>query len=196
MKIVPIVEGHSEVVALPLLLRRLAEWRSDNHYVEVSVPIRVNRNRFLNKADDFARHLSLAGAKCGTNGWVLIMLDADDDCPANLAPQIQGRAERILQQPVSVVLPNREFEAWFIGAASSLHGHRGLAVNDKDLQIDPESPRDAKGWLANRMEKRSYGEITDQPALVSVMDLQQAFDRCRSFKKLCSEWDRHVRPRE
>jgi len=33
----------------------------------------------------------------------------------------------------------------------------------------------------------SYGETTDQPAFSARMDLQQAFARSRSFRKLCSE---------
>jgi hypothetical protein len=36
--------------------------------------------------------------------------------------------------------------------------------------------------------KTSYHPITDQPALSARMDLQMAFDRSRSFRKLCSDW--------
>jgi hypothetical protein len=30
----------------------------------------------------------LAAAKSGEKGWILVLLDADDDCPAELAPQV------------------------------------------------------------------------------------------------------------
>jgi hypothetical protein len=91
-----------------------------------------------------------------------------------------------------VVLANREFEAWFIGAAASLNGRRGLVVSDHDLLVDPEQPRDAKGWLGSRMNGGTYGETTDQPAFAARMDLQEALHRCRSFRKLCDEWDRQA----
>nr|WP_223258667.1 DUF4276 family protein [Trinickia symbiotica] len=185
------MEGHGEVSALPVLLRRMAEWRYAQGYIDVQTPIRVHRDRFLNREEEFVRHLEFAGNKAGTDGWVLILLDADDHCPATLGPEVVARAQRVLpHREVSVVLANREFEAWFIGAAESLNGYRGLSIAAADLAIDAEVPRDAKGWLRERMEKRAYGETTDQPALTARMDLQQAYDRCRSFRKLCNEWDK------
>ncbi|MGO4222299.1 DUF4276 family protein [Lysobacter sp. TAF61] len=185
-----IVEGHGEVLALPILLRRISVWRNEDSYVDIPQPIRVSRDRFLNRRDEFERHLRLAGSKCGVDGWVLVLLDADDACPAMLGPEILARARVVLpHHAVSVVLVNREFEAWYIGAAQSLNGTRGLFVGAGDLTLDPEVPRDAKGWLSSRMSGRSYGETTDQPAFAAKMDLQQALDRCRSFQKLCKEWD-------
>lgn len=76
-----------------------------------------------------------------------------------------------------------------IGAAESLNGCRGLSISPADLQIDAETPRDAKGWLRERKSDRTYGETTDQAAFSAIMDLAQAHKRCRSFRKLCSEWD-------
>lgn len=192
MKVACIVEGDGEVAALPILLRRLAEWRSPEMHPEVLTPIRVHRNRFLNRDDEFRRHLLLAAGKCGEGGWILVLLDADDDCPATLGLQILERARaHVPHRPVSVVLANREFEAWFIAAAPSLHGKRGFAFDPNDA-TEPEVPRDAKGWIKVRMASRSYGETTDQPAFTAHMDLQQAHARSRSFRKLCSEWDQRL----
>jgi hypothetical protein len=188
-----IVEGHGEVAALPVLLRRIALWRSPHMHVDVQTPIRVHRDRFLNRADEFNRHLMLAGDKCGDDGLVLILLDADDDCPAIRGAEILARAQQTLpHRKISVVLAKREFEAWFIGAAESLDGQRGLSIKAADLAVDAELPRDAKGWLRERMAGGTYGETTDQPAFAARMDLEQALDRCRSFRKLCDEWDRNV----
>ena len=192
MKVACIVEGHGEVAALPILLRRLAEWRSPGTYPEVSTPIRVHRDRFLNREDEFNRHLLLAAGKCGDDGWILVLLDADDDCPAELGMQVFHRARTTVpHRRVSVVLANREFEAWFIAAAPSLHGCRGFTFDPND-SIDPELPRHAKGWIEARMVSRKYGETTDQPAFTARMDLQQAHEHSRSFRKLCSEWDLRV----
>jgi hypothetical protein len=155
-------------------------------------PIRVRRDQFLNRDKEFSRHLSLAAGKCGEDGWILILLDADDDCPAILAKEIEQRARNLIpHRHISVVLANREYEAWFIAAAESLNHQRGFTVSVSEI-IDAETTRDAKGWIKARMVSRTYGEMTDQPAFSARMDLQQAFDRSRSFRKLCAEWVRQT----
>ncbi len=192
MRVVSIVEGDGEVVALPLLLRRLSQWRSPAVHPDVLAPIRVRRDRFLNRSDEFRRHLLLAAVKTGDDGWILVLLDADDDCPAESAPQILARAQAVVpHRRVSVVLAKREYEAWFIAAAASLQGQRGFGFDPSEL-IDAEAPRDAKGWIRDRMSGRSYGETTDQPAFSARMDLELAFGNSRSFRKLCMEWDIQV----
>ncbi|MDR8027239.1 DUF4276 family protein [Burkholderia cenocepacia] len=192
LTVASIVEGHGEVVALPLLLRRIGEWRTPDVYVDVPTPIRVHRDRFLNREDEFRRHLLLAAGRCGTDGWVLILLDADDDCPATRGAEILRRATDCLPGcRISVVLANREYEAWFIAAAESLHGQRGFVFNPNEM-VDAETPRNAKGWVGQHMGAAGYGEVLDQPAFSATMDLQQAFNGSRSFRKLCSEWEKHV----
>lgn len=193
INVTAIVEGHGEAIALPILLRRLIEWLTPEVYVDVGYPIRVPRDRFLNKDDEFRRYLNLAANKCGDDGWILILFDADDDCPAELGQEILHRAQSIVpHRKISVVLANREYEAWFIAAAESLQGNRGFNY-DPAKAVDPERPRDAKGWIEACMANRSYGETTDQPAFSAQIDLQLAFDRSRSFRKLCSEWNKQSR---
>ena len=190
--IATIVEGDGEVISVPILLRRLSQWRNPDVALTFPTPIKVKRDRFLNRPEEFSRHLQLAAGKCGDGGQVLVLLDADDDCPAKKGRDVLTRAHAIIQhRRVAVVFANREFEAWFIGAAQSLQGIRGLQHFDGDHNADPEVPRDAKGWIKRRMPA-GYGETTDQPALTAKFDMQMALDRCRSFRKLCDEWDRYV----
>lgn len=188
-----IVEGDGEVAALPVLLRRISEWRTPEAYVNVLAPIRVYKDRFLNREEEFSRHLKLAAAKSGERGWILILLDADDDCPMSKGRDIARRAAAVIpHRSIGVVLANREYEAWFIAAARSLNGVRSFSCQHSDEAVDPESPRNAKGWLRDRMSNGAYRETTDQPGFSARMDLQQAFDRSRSFRKLCTEWSRNT----
>lgn len=90
-----------------------------------------------------------------------------------------------------MVLANREYEAWFIAAAESLNGCRGFQSHANDVQVDPEIPRNAKGWVRERMPA-GYGETTDQPAFSARFDLDLAHQRSRSFRKLCAEWDKNT----
>lgn len=194
MNIACIVEGQGEVKALPILLRRLHQWKTSTFsYPTIQEPIRVKRNQFINKNEEFNRYLQLASMKCRDKGWILILFDADDDCPAELGNTILTRAQECVPyRSISVVLANREFEAWFIASAKSLDGKNNFTFDEEKETILAEEPRDAKGWIKKHMSTNSYGETTDQAIFTKEMDLQQAFDNSRSFRKLCSEWEKQI----
>jgi hypothetical protein len=192
--IASIVEGEGKVSALPILLRRLAA-RTSVTAAHPLRPIRVRRDRFLNKEEEFRRHLLMAASQSGHEGWVLVVLDADDDCPKTLGEDIYRRARQYVpHRRLSIVLANREFEAWFIAASRSLCGARGFSLAP-DEPVEAETPRDAKGWMKDRMQGGTYSPILDQPAFAARFDLQQALDNSRSFRKLYKEWQTHVSQR-
>lgn len=189
INVVPIVEGDGEVKALPVLLRRLNEWLFPATFVNVIQPVRVRRDQFLNKEDEFIKKVRIAAGLCGEHGWILILLDADDDCPMELADHLRTKVEATSPgRHFSVVIANREYEAWFIAAARSLNGCRGF-VCDEPLP-EAESIRGAKEWMSKHFPKGAYHPVLDQPGFSASMDLQQAYDNSRSFKKLCSDWQR------
>ena len=190
-RVVAIVEGDGEVAAVPVLLRRLASALTGDQFIEVPPPLRVHRDRFLNRPEEFRRMLLLASAKCGTSGRVLVLLDADDDCPVELAASIRARAAEIIPNcPASFVCANREFEAWFLAFAPVLNGRRGLVIGDGEQPDNPDSVRGAKEWLSRRIPNGRYRETTDQPALCAALDIEMARARSRSFRKLCDDWTR------
>ncbi|MDA8257281.1 MAG: DUF4276 family protein [Betaproteobacteria bacterium] len=172
--LVPIVEGHGEVQAVPALLHRLALQANAGIPVRVNPPIRVKSGSFLNDPDYFRRQFALAAAKAAqARGHVLILLDCEDDCPAELGPELlrRGRAVRA-DVSVHVFLAHREYETWFIAAAASLRGHAGLP-SDLVPPADPELTRDAKGWLSQRMPQ-PYDPIVHQLDFTRAFDLEQA----------------------
>jgi hypothetical protein len=135
--------------------------------------------------------MKLAAAKCGDVGWILVLLDADDDCPAQRGATILAQAQAVVShRRVAVVLASREYEAWFIAAAESLSGYRSFTCQLNDVSTNPEVRRNAKGWMREHMQT-GYGETTDQPAFSARFDLALAHKRSRSFRKLCSEWDKN-----
>lgn len=181
--IVSIVEGDGEVRAIPILLRRLAE-RQGVYDLHAPIPIRVYRDRFLNLEEEFRRKLLLAGAKAGAEGLVLVLLDADDDCPVTLAANIAARAAAVLpHRRVAVVIANREYEAWLLAGAASLAGKRGLPA-DLAPPDAPDAIRDAKGWLSARVSGGRYHEVSDQAALTAMLDIATATANSRSLRKL------------
>jgi hypothetical protein len=186
-RIAVIVEGHGEVQAVPVLLRRVLALRDPATAWEVKPPIRVHRDKFINDTYEFRRHLLLAAGKAGGNGAVLVILDADDDCPKRLGPELRERAVRIASHiAIHVVLANREYEAWFLACADALAGHRGLP-SDLAPPEDPEGIRGAKEWLSKRMG--GYDPRLDQAPLTSRIDIAAAQRRSRSFRKLIKDLD-------
>lgn len=187
INVVSIVEGDGEVEALPVLLRRLSEWLTPGQYTHIARPIRVRRDQFLNRPEIFEKQLRIAGHLCQAPGWILILLDADDDCPVTLRDSLQARAAAVVpNHRVSVVLANREYEAWFVASAQSLDGKRGFVCPVAVPEAD--RIRGAKQWISKHVPAGAYHEVIDQPALSAAMNLEQAHHTSRSFRKLCSDW--------
>lgn len=184
MKIRPIVEGPGEVKAVPKLLLRLRnEARVWN--LGIDEPFRRPRTQLVKKdALQAAVQAVLLNTECS---GALIIFDADDDCPAELGPKIETWArEAALGKPCEVVIANREYEAWFLASMEALRGKRTIKP-DATSHPEPEKPRNAKGQLELRMAAgRSYVETVDQEALTATFDLESAYRRCRSFRKLVS----------
>lgn len=184
MNVACIVEGHADRDAVPVLLRRLAVIHGRS--LAVRPPIRLPRGKLVIQAE-VTRALQLAFKQVGPEGRVLILFDADDDCPAELGPRLLAWSREAREDlRVSVVLAEREFEAWFLAAADSLAGRRGLPP-DLTAPEAPESVSDAKGWLGDRMGRR-YSPMIDQPALAAVFDVEAARGRASSFDKLLREF--------
>lgn len=186
VSIASVVEGHGEISALPKLLYRLA---ADLGIVVLLTPTpwRVNRGALV-ASGGIERAVTSVASRIGAAGGVLAVLDADDDCPAELAPLLLARARSARPDvKVSVVLAMREFESWFLAAAPSLAGRHGFA-DDLEVPADPERIRDAKGWLTrHRQDGHPYKPSIDQARLASTFDTKQARHKSSSFDKLCRE---------
>lgn len=185
--LVPIVEGEGEKAAVPILLRRMVPEIEPGRAVTVSKPIRVARGSLLKEAE-LERYVDLAARTHGGDGAVLVLIDADDDCVARLGPALQARAEAARpDSPVAVVIAVKEYECWFLAAAASIGGSRGLP-EDLAPPDDAEAVRDAKGWIKqHRTDGLSYGPTVDQPALTATFDMQAARSGAPSFDKLWRE---------
>ena len=170
-----IVEGHGEVQAVPILLRRIFAEIHPAAYLPMNNPIRVKASRFLRDDAELFKYVTLAAlqAKRHSNGVVLILLDCEDGCPAQVGPALLARARTIRDDvPILVALAHREYETWFMAAARSLRGTQGLPPT-MDAPSDPERTRDAKGWMSRQLGV-TYNEPNHQPALTRCFDFQEA----------------------
>ncbi|MBU6399159.1 MAG: DUF4276 family protein [Verrucomicrobia bacterium] len=181
----PIVEGHGEVPAVPLLVRKLAELMGIP-FVTVGTPFRSKRSQLVQK-DGLQRVIGRARSEPGCRG-LLVLFDADDDCPKDQVPQLVKWAEAAAAPlPCAVVMAKREYEAWFLGNLEVLLQMRGVR-QAAPYESDPEAKRDARGEVESRFGRDfHYVEKEDQPALTVLSDWAVVHQRCRSFRKMAKE---------
>ena len=184
MIIQPIVEGQGEEAAVSLLLRRLRD-EAQAWGLEVGKPHRRRRTQLVKK-DSLQSSVRVAALQDNCAA-ILVLFDADDDCPKELAPTLEVWArEAAGGKPCAVVMANREYEAWFLASIEALRGRAAILL-DATSHPEPEVPRDAKGQLDQRMPRgASYHPTVDQAALTAHLNLENAYRRCRSFRKLVS----------
>lgn len=181
-----LAEGDGDVRALPVLLRRMVPLIAPGQQVTIPRVVRAKSGQVLR--GDW-HHLELAARigrhLAGQPAAILVLLDTDGEiCPAQRGPVLLGEVrQRVGVMPCELVLAEREFETWFLAAAESLAGQRGLP-EDLRSPLAPESIRGAKEWLSRRMPAgRRYRETIDQPALAAIFDLEMARGKSPSFDK-------------
>ena len=183
--IVPIVEGHAEVQSIRSIIERTAlgcglGWPS------VGKPIRVKRYGIVQQGRLEAAIELAIRQRSGVTA-VLLILDADESCPAELGPELAARGSAAAGNRVAfgVVLAKWELEAWFLADVPSLADPvEGVPLIDSPE--DPETHRDAKGAL-ERLLGKPYSSVIDQPSFAARFNVAAASERCRSFRKLEKE---------
>ena len=186
--IYPIVEGHGEVSAARILLQRFASEIFGNHELRIFTPHRLSKGQIIGNGQQLENAVELGARRIleyDGPGAILILLDADDDCPAELGPRLLGRA-RAKRPDIEcrAVIANKEYETWFLASAVSLRGRRHVR-SDAAAPPDPETIHDAKHYLARELLETGYyySETADQPALTAVFAMAEA-RTCPSFQKL------------
>lgn len=151
------------------------------------------------KAEEARRRLAAAQKRDPAGqGLVLILLDAEGECPKALGPRLLAVATGALPPgtPVSCVLARRMFENWIVAGCSTLGG-----VNDLPAGLaPPPEPEGCHGanWLEAQLrsvkKNRKYDKKTDGRELVLRMNYPECRAKSPSFDKLCRELEAHFPP--
>ena len=187
---VSVVEGHGDSASLrPLIHNILASIGSDV-YPKILNPYRAHWGSIVNSLGDLERYAEIVLQEGGATSRLLVLIDADDYCPAELGPELASRlGVRFPHIPISVNVANWEFETWFIASFEAIATRSGI---DSPVQLpeDIEAIADAKGWLEQNVINRRYKETEDQPAFSSFIDVSVARQRSPSFDRFCREVER------
>ncbi len=125
--IVPIVEGRGEQAAAPILLRNWLRFRRYDRHVDVDPKGPVYAGGKGNLVTTHDADLGRGIEHFASLAWlrqpdaILVLLDADEDCPVTLAASLLARARTQVPSdcPIGVVVANRKYEAWFLAAFAS-----------------------------------------------------------------------------
>ncbi|MFI7080228.1 hypothetical protein ACIBO1_23290 [Micromonospora sp. NPDC049903] len=167
------VEGEGELTALPVVLRRVISdmmiWDAD-----IQRPYLTNRSRLVKHGGLEAAVESLARrVPQSAPGGILIVIDADDDCPATLDLRyFNGRRPygRIGESP------------WFSQTESSRHGfsrqRRPWLVEPGCRRVCP-SPRTASDHATARAGSATAGPTAEATGLESTSLRWRMLSTCR-----------------
>ena len=190
----PIVEGDGEVKALRPLIYRIIESSGGAVYPKIMPPYRAHWGSLVNRPEELERCAEIALLKGGPAARLLVLLDADDECPAELGPQLRQRlAARFPDNPVSVNIADREYESWFIASAAAIANRIG-AVSPPTPPDNIAAIRDAKGWVRRHLAGGAYRETRHQPSFSTMIDVPLARRRSPSFNRFCRELERLLAP--
>ena len=185
--IIPIVEGDGDEAAVPGLLRRILDDQIDRPDMLALEPINARgKPRLLKNIENYV--LLAQQKRCH---GILIILDADEECPLHEASCIADRVKSVhINVPVAIVYAKAEYETWFICSLSQSTGSRIREILDIPTSVNApenvEEIRGAKGWLDRNMPRdKAYKETSHQLQLTRHIDLNLAHARSRSFRRLC-----------
>ncbi len=192
LRVAAIVEGHGECAAVRLLLTRIWQELLGGECIDVLQPIRQKRHK-LAKQNELGKAVQLAAMKLAVAPGVLmpsailILVDADEDLPCRLAPELLGWAKTARSDVDTIcIIANVAYETWFIAAAESLRDYLNLP-GVEEIPVAPEQQRLGKGWIKRHFKGAKYSETQDQPSMTAKMDMAMCRSRSPSFDKLCRE---------
>lgn len=176
IRIASVVEGHGEVKAVPILLRRIAE-DLGIFDCDIRTPHRIGRDHMT--GPKVASAVRIQQAAVGPDGIVVVLYDSDDDVPETA---VASTLEQLASGPheALVFVAVREFEAWLLAGIESLR-EAGSIIGNASFDGDPERPRDAAGRLEKLMTE-SYKKTLHQARFTARLDFEQASRRSPSFK--------------
>lgn len=175
MKISIIVEGHGETESLPILLRRIIADIDPtiNPKMSKETVFRIGKGSLV-RSGGVEKAAKLANIRLGGEGIIVLLMDSDGQCPAQLGPALLARLRSVCGHlKTTAIVAHQEYENWFIHASQSLT-KRPDFENSISHPSDPDGIRDAKGWIAKHKINKKYSEILDQPSISANFDIHSA----------------------
>lgn len=182
-RLLPIVEGEGDERAVPVLLRKILEHHG--HY-EIQVLKPQRRGELPKVKANFRRFFETAILE---DAAVLCVLDFD--CEGCIDVNSEEQALRDLAQnirpgyPFDACFIVKEFESLFLCDSLTTQSILPAIAAGTVFPANPESVRDAKGWLSSAQPKgMAYKPTTHQAKITSQLNLEHLAQHSPSFQRL------------
>ena len=182
-RLLPIVEGHGEDKAVPLLLRRILE--SQGIYSFQILPAR-RYGEYPSVIKNFD-HLFLAAIKeKAPILWVMDFDAKDYDCPVREALRLYARADTLRPGwPLKIVFLVKEYETLFLHDETATRTVFPDIPRHTVFPSQPELIRGAKEWLSEKRPKgMAYKETIHQAKITAHLNIDQLRQKSGDFAHL------------
>ncbi len=197
--IVAIVEGHTERIALERLLQRIWLELGRPERLQVLEGVRAYRSSLIHlngvalgeAVEKAAIQLAFyLRRNPGCQSLLLIDIDAEKDCPAQLGPRLAAVAHATRADlNIACVLAKQMFENWIVAGASTLGGVLGLP-DPLPARPDVEAINGSM-WLDTQLRSvtpnSKYKKADHAIEFVKAMNLPEARRTSQSFERLCKK---------
>lgn len=183
-RLLPIVEGHGELSAVPLLIRNIL--LAQGIYNVLPLPAR-RYGEYPSVAKGFD-NLFLAAIK--ESAAILWVMDFDSkayDCPISEAQKLLARAATLRPNwPLKIAFLVKEYETLFLIDEAASRAVFPDIPSKFSFPEHPEDIRDAKGWLskARPSSGAAYKETVHQAKITAHLNFDLLRARSRDFAHL------------
>jgi hypothetical protein len=197
MRIGLVVDGQSEVAALPKMFRRLEQETGHQFLRPLLAPIQplAPPAAIARTCSNRITQLTVRGAE-----RILVLLDREtrEECPGVFASQIEG-ALALGSIETYVVVKNRTFENWLISDLGALlqQPARFSVTNAMRQRVAPDRAdhvEDAFRMLRHAAQGASYSKVADSQRILGFATPTAIALNSRSFRRFlrCSEHPSYV----
>lgn len=183
-RLLPIVEGHGEERAVPLLIRRILEAQG---IYDIELLSAQRKGEYPSVARNFDNIFLAATLVKAPILWVMDFDSKNYDCPIKEAQKLLARADALRPGwPLKIAFLVKEYETLFlIDEAATRKAFPDIPAKTSFPQ-EPEKVRGAKEWLskARPAAGHAYKPMVDQAKITAHLNLDLLRNRSADFAHL------------
>ena len=183
-RLLPMVEGHGEDRAVPLLIRRILEAQG---IYDVELLSAQRKGEYPTVVRDFNKLFQAATLVKAPILWVMDFDSKDYDCPVKEAQHLLARAETLRPGwPIKIAFLVKEYETLFLIDEAATRKVFPDIPAKMPFPKNPESIRGAKEWLSKARPDagKAYKPMVDQAKITAHLDLDLLRARSSDFAHL------------
>ena len=181
--LLPIVEGHGDIQAVPVLIRRILE---HHKHFDVAVLLPHKRGDLPKIKENFDNCFKMAIKENAAIIWIIDFDCATCDCVAEEAAHLYQKANTIhAGWPFKVAFMVKEFETLFLSEPDATRSVLKEIPKTTAFPEHPETIRGAKEWLSRAMPSGyAYKETVHQAKLAAAVDFDCLRESSASYRHL------------